>query len=82
MKLNVDSCSKGNPGSAGGGGGRGGCGCAEKSQWTLGDGFTAYNACYSNNKAEVQALKIGQQWCLDNSYHRVRKESDSFLSFF
>lgn len=73
LKLNIDGCSKGNPGNAGGGG---------ILRYHLGHmimEFTIYLGCCSNSYAEAQAIKTGLRWCLDHGFNMVTIESDSFL---
>ena len=73
LKLNVDGCSKGNPGSAGGGG------VLRDHAGQMIMAFSAYFGFCSKNSAEALALKTGLRWCLDHDFHRVAVESDSLL---
>lgn len=73
FKLNVDGCSKGNPGNAGGGG------ILRDHLGHMVMAFTVYLGCCSNNSAEVQASKTGMRLCLDHGFNKLTIESDSLL---
>ncbi|KAH0649792.1 hypothetical protein KY284_029704 [Solanum tuberosum] len=70
-KLNVDSCSKGNPGSASGGG------ILRNHMGHMIMAFTIYFGHSSNNLAEARAIKIGLKWCIDHCFNVLTIESDS-----
>ncbi|XP_019266683.1 PREDICTED: uncharacterized protein LOC109244105 [Nicotiana attenuata] len=73
VKLNVDGCSKGNPGSAGGGG-------IIRDQ--LGDMVKAFAEFYghcSNNMAEAKAVLHGIKLCNSLGLQNVIVETDSLL---
>ncbi|KAG5249134.1 non-LTR retroelement reverse transcriptase [Salix suchowensis] len=71
IKLNVDGCSKGNPGEAGAGGVlRDGMG-----SWIA--GFARNNGICSSVTAELWAVYIGLQLTWDRGYRKVILESDS-----
>ncbi|WMV55670.1 hypothetical protein MTR67_049055 [Solanum verrucosum] len=42
--------------------------------------FAFYLGECSNNYAEIQAIKIGLKWCLDNGFRNLIIESDSLLT--
>lgn len=42
--------------------------------------FASYLGECSNNCAEIQAMKIGLKWCLDNGFRNLIIESDSWLT--
>ncbi|OIS97451.1 putative ribonuclease h protein [Nicotiana attenuata] len=73
FKLNVDGCSKGNPGNAGCGG------VLRDHLGRLIMAFTVYLGSCSNNSAEAQAIKTGVRWCLDHGFNRLTVESDSLV---
>ncbi|KAH0724880.1 hypothetical protein KY284_000745 [Solanum tuberosum] len=72
-KLNVDGCSKDNPGSAGGGG------ILRNHIGHMIMAFTAYFGHSSNNLAEARAIKMGLKWCIDHGFNVLIIEYDSLI---
>ncbi|XP_060182117.1 uncharacterized protein LOC132611756 [Lycium barbarum] len=73
IKLNVDGCSKGNPGSAGGGG------IIRDHTGKMIKAFVEFYGQCSNNVAEANAIWKGVNICKDFGLPRVVVESDSLL---
>ena len=71
IKLNVDGCSKGNPGVAGAGG------VLRDNMGSWIAGFTRNNGICSSVTAELWAAYIGLQLTWDRGYRKVILESDS-----
>ncbi|OIS98250.1 hypothetical protein A4A49_62368 [Nicotiana attenuata] len=73
VKLNVDGCSKGNPGSARGGG------IIRDHHGDLVMAFFDFYGICSNNFAEVKAVLQGIQMCCHHGLKNIVVESDSLL---
>lgn len=73
MKMNVDGCSKGNPGSAGEGG------IIRDHHGHMILAFAGYFGICSNNVAEAMAILQGLRICIDRGFLKIIVESDSVM---
>ncbi|XP_060212308.1 uncharacterized protein LOC132639948 [Lycium barbarum] len=73
VKLNVDGCSKGNPGSSGGGG------IIRDHNGSVICAFAEYYGDCSNNLAEAKAMLRGIILCINSGFTNVIVESDSMI---
>ncbi|XP_075074396.1 uncharacterized protein LOC142161999 [Nicotiana tabacum] len=74
VKLNVDGCSKGNPGLAGGGG------IIRDHHGNMMKAFAEFYGPCSNNLAEAKALLHGVKLCSNSGFLKVHVESDSMFT--
>ncbi|OIT35832.1 hypothetical protein A4A49_63976, partial [Nicotiana attenuata] len=73
LKLNINGCSKGNPGLAGGGG------CLRNEYGDLIMAYSTFFGSCTNNMAKARAILVCLIWCIDNGYKEVEIESDSLI---
>ncbi|OIT07102.1 hypothetical protein A4A49_24098 [Nicotiana attenuata] len=73
MKMYVDGCSKGNPGSSGGGG------IIRDHRGHMILAFADYFGLCSNNVAEAMAILQGLCICIDRGFLKIIVESDSLM---